>query len=279
MMITAPKTAPKTGSITTTERVVPPELRLNLPAFKGPMDLLLDLIRKHEIDIFDIPIAIITTEYLAYIDGMQTLDLHAGGEWLEMAAMLILIKSRMLLPPDPTVEDEDAGPDPREELVQRILEYQMYKLVAEKLDDRPQLSRDVFAPASRVAEYAKDLGPPPLHEASMDDLLNALRRIIQRQKTKPDWVYEITRERLTLRHVIMEISTLLRDSPRITFDAIFEGGEISRHRVVTTFLALLEMTRLKMIRLFQAKLTEDVLYIERAVIDIVEVSQTFEFNE
>lgn len=264
---------------TAPDRIITPELRLNLAAFQGPMDLLLDLIRKHEIDIFDIPIALITTEYLAYIDAMKSLDLHAGGEWLEMAAMLIWIKSKMLLPPDPTADDDDTGPDPREELVQRILEYQMYKLVAEKLDDRPQLARDVFAPPSRVAEYTKNLGPPPLHEASMDDLLHALRRIIQRQKTKPDWAYEITRERLTLRHVILEISTLLRDSPRITFDTIFDSGEISRHRVVTTFLALLEMTRLKMIRLFQAQLTEDVLYIERAVIDIMEVSQTFDFSE
>lgn len=262
-----------------TERIVPPELRLNLPAFQGPMDLLLELIRKHEVDIFDIPIAIITAEYLAYINAMKTLDLHTGGEWLEMAAMLIWIKSKMLLPPDPTDEDDDTGPDPREELVQKILEYQMYKLVAEKLDDRPQLSRDVFAPPSRVAEYSKNLGPPPLQKASMDDLVHALRRIIQRQKTRPGWAYEITRERLTLRHVILDISTLLRDTPRITFDTIFESGEISKHRIVTTFLALLEMTRLKMIRLFQARLTEDVLYIERAVIDIMEVSQTFDFSE
>ncbi|MBA2663653.1 MAG: segregation/condensation protein A [Bradymonadaceae bacterium] len=259
-------------------RQVPHELQLDLPAFSGPIDLLLELIRKHELDIFDIPIALITTEYLAYVDAMPTLDLQTGGEWLEMAATLVHIKSKMLLPPDPTTEEEPDGPDPREELVQRLIEYQMYKLMAEKLDDRPQLARDVFAAPSRAAQYLLDVGPPTLREATIEDLVKALQRVIQRHENKPNWVYEITREKLTLRHLILEIAALLRDTPRLPFEALFENTELSRHRVVTTFLALLEMTRLKMIKLFQARLTEDVLYIERSVIDIVEISQSLELQ-
>lgn len=256
----------------------PAELCLDLPAFQGPMDLLLDLIKKHEVDIFDIPIAFITGEYLKHIDKLATFDLHVGGEWLELAATLVYIKSRMLLPPDPAADEED-GPDPREELVQRLIEYQMYKLVAEKLDERPQLARDVFLPASRAAEFTDSLGPPKLRQASLGDLVAALQRVIEKNAHKPEFVMEISREKLTLRAVIREIAMLLKETPRISFDTLFENVTITRHRVVTTFLALLEMTRLKMIKLFQARLTENVLYIERAVIDILEVSQTLELGE
>ncbi|MGM0556206.1 MAG: segregation and condensation protein A, partial [Myxococcota bacterium] len=112
----------------------PHELAVRLDAFEGPMDLLLELIRKHEVDIFDIPIALITEEYLAHIDTLEELDLEVGGEWLEMAATLIYIKSRMLLPPDEDEDDDEQGPDPREELVRRLVEYQKYKLIAGKLD-------------------------------------------------------------------------------------------------------------------------------------------------
>lgn len=268
----------KTDAIKATEEV-PPELRLDLPSYNGPMDMLLDLIREHEVDIFDIPIAMITARYLEYVDQMQDLDLHVGGEWLEMAATLVYIKSRMLLPPDPT-EEEDEGPDPRDELVRRLIEYQVFQWAAQQLHERPQLERDFFLAAPRAQEERRQAGPPKLREASLDDLVDALKRVIKAQREKPSWVYEITRENLTLRGVILEIATRLVDNPRITFDSLFEDVEFSRHRVVTTFLALLEMTRLKMIRLFQPRLIEDEsLIIERAVIDIVEVSQTLEFHD
>jgi segregation and condensation protein A len=258
----------------------PPELLLQLPVYQGPMDLLLDLIKKHEIDIFDIPIAFITREYLRYIDKLGSFDLHVGGEWLELAATLVYIKSKLLLPPDPT-PDEEEGPDPREELVQRLIEYQMYKLVADKLEERPQLARDVFLPAPRGQEFIDSLGPPKLRQASLADLVHALQRVIEKNAHKPEFVMEISREKLTLRAVIREIATLLKENPRIAFDALFENVVITRHRVVTTFLALLEMTRMKMIKLFQARLTENVLYIERSVVNILEVSQTLElgYNE
>lgn len=248
------------------------------------MDLLLELIKKHEVNVFDIPIALITAEYLDYVDAMTSLDLHVGGEWLELAATLVFIKSKMLLPPEPGAEDDaDAGPDPREELVQRLIEYQMYKLMAEKLDERPQLARDVFPAPPRLPEPDATPAPPRLREATLGDLVKALQRVIQKQEEKPNWVYEITREKLTLRQVITDIATMLGEHPRITFEALFEEiarqqRELDRHLVVTTFLALLEMTRLKMIRLFQARLTEDVLYVERAVIDIMEVSQQLDLG-
>ena len=259
---------------------VPPELRLELPTYSGPMDLLLDLIREHEIDIFDIPIATITGHYLAYVDQMEMLDLHIGGEWLELAATLVYIKSQMLLPPEPTADPEDTGPDPREELLKRIIEYQMFQWAAERLEERPQLKRDFFLPPPKAAQEHKEASTPKLRQASLFDLLDALKRVIEVKEEKPEWVYEITRDKLTLRGVILEIATALKQKPRMTFDELFQNVEFSRHRLVTTFLALLEMTRLNMIRLFQPRLSDDDrLLIERTVIDIVEVSQTLEFHD
>lgn len=264
---------------TTAEQVVVDEtgVRYRLPAYEGPLDLLLELIRKHEVDIFDIPIAKITDEFLAYMDAMNVFDLGLGGEWLEMAAMLVYIKSKMLLP-KPEVEDPEDGPDPREELVQRLLEYQKYKAAAEALDERDLLSRDVFTHPSNTADYASMLGPPPLKEASLDDLVRALKRIVKKSQSEGTWVYEINSQKLTLRSVILDLANLLADNPRVVFEDLFDDVEVSRHRIITTFLALLEMTKLKMVKLFQSRLDGDRLFVERAVVDIRELSQELELQ-
>lgn len=256
-------------------------LAVRLEAFEGPMDLLLELIRKHEIDIFDIPIAILTEEYLAVIDQMESLDLQVAGEWLEMAATLIYIKSRMLLPVEES-DDEDEGPDPREDLVRRLIEYQRYKLFAEKLDALPKLSHEVFAHRPDPREFKHD-GPPPLREVGLSALVDAIKRLVDEQGEDASWVVELTREKLTLRSVMVDVATLLQERPRVTFEELFLAsnphGDFSRYRVVTVFLALLEMTKRKIVRLMQARLDEDQLYIERAVINIVEISQTLDLPE
>lgn len=256
----------------------PPELLINLQAFEGPLDLLLELIRKHEVDIFDIPISLITEEYLTFIDAVGDLDLEIGGEWLEMAAWLILIKSRMLLPKEEKPDDDD-GPDPREELVERLIEYQKYKLAASALDDRPLLDRDVFTHPQRGHEFEGMLGPAPLKNASIADLMRALEGVIKRSKTDGSWVYEVNSQKLTLRSVILDIAILMQEKPRRRFEELFQGVEMSRHRVITTFLALLEMTRLKMLKLFQSRLDGDEFWVERSVVDIVEVSQELELEK
>lgn len=257
----------------------PPELDLDLPSFQGPLDLLLELIRAQDIDIFDIPISTITRQYLRHVEELQNLDLHVGGEWLEMAATLVYIKSKLLLPRLPD-EDDDEGPDPREELVRRLIEHQLFQWAAEQLEERPQLRRDFFLATPRGQDERRELGPPPLKQASLLDLVDALKQVIQKNRDKPDWVYEINREKLSLRSVILEIADLLKATPRITFDRLFQDVPVDRHRVVTTFLALLEMAKMDMIRLFQPRLSgDDSLIIERAVIDIMEVSQTLEFSD
>lgn len=258
---------------------VPRELLVRLPIYEGPMDLLLDLIRTHEVDIFDIPISLITEEFLTYIDTLKELDLEVGGEWLEMAATLVYIKSRLLLPKKQSDDDED-GPDPREELVRRLLEYQKFKAAAEALDDRPMLERDVFKHPARSDEWANKVGPPQLRDASITDLMSALQRVIKRSKNEGQWVYELNSQKLTLRSVILDVARVLAERPRVSFDDLFEGQELTRNRIVTTFLALLEMTKIKMLKLFQARLDgDDTLWVERAVVDIVDVSQELELSD
>ncbi len=260
---------------------VPPELQLDLPSYTGPMDLLVDLIREHQIDIFDIPISLITRRYLAYIEHLEDLDLQVGGEWLEMAATLVHIKSRMLLPDEPD-DDEEEGPDPRDELVRRLIEHQLFQWAAERLHERPQLSRDFVMAPPRAEEERRTMGPPKLRPATLSDLVDALRRIIEERGDDEKWVYEITREELSLKGVILDISSRLRRHPRMEFAELFDSVDVTRHRIVTTFLALLEMTRLDMIRLFQPRLDDDrpnTIIIERAVIDIVDVSQSLDFPD
>ena len=153
------------------------QLPLHLPTFDGPLDLLLDLIRKHDIDIFDIPIRVVTDEFLKYVEAAESVDLELSAEWLEMAAMLVYIKSKMLLPKEETpLEDED-GPDPREALVRRIIEYQKFKQAAESLHERPQLGRDVFEHPSRAQEYQQIAGPAKLRDGNVDAMMTADQRL------------------------------------------------------------------------------------------------------
>ncbi|MFW5965879.1 MAG: segregation and condensation protein A [Persicimonas sp.] len=258
---------------------VPEELAVRLETFEGPLDLLLELIRKHEIDIFDIPIALITEEYLGYIERMEQVDLQVGGEWLEMAATLIYIKSRTLLPDDEEDEEEE-GPDPREELVRRLIEYKKYKMIADKLDELPKLDHEVFTHREQASRYEQMVGPPELEETGVSSLVSALRRLIERQDDDTDWVVDLTRETLSLRSVMLDVARLLQRKPRVTFEELFEEHQLSRYRVVTTFLALLEMTKRSIIKLMQSRLSDDDhLYIERAVIDIMEVSQSLDLPE
>lgn len=261
-----------------TDEDVPRQLTLDLPTYSGPMDLLLDLIRDQEIDIFDIPIARITRQYLDYVERMKALDLEVGGEWLEMAATLVYIKSKTLLP-DPE-EEEEEGPDPREELVRRLVEHQMFQWAADQLEDRPQMGRDFLPAAPKARDLRQEVGPPEVREADLGDLVDALHRLIDDRGEEAEWIYEVTREKLSLQGVILDIADRLDEEPQISFRELFEGIEFTRHVVVTTFVALLEMARLDMIRLFQPKLDDGQrpeLILERSVIDIVEVSQTLDF--
>lgn len=217
---------------------------VRLETFEGPLDLLLHLIKKNEIDIYDIPIAMITEQYLEYLDMMRELNIEVAGDYLVMAAELGLIKSKMLLPkPEPEKEEEE---DPRAELVRRLLEYQRYKDAAEKLVKFEILERDVFA---RIGQDEKEQRNQ-LIKADLWSLIEAFREICKRMDSS--WVGNIKfdLETVTLDDKIRELVSRLRECRTISFEGLFNGGA-SRFDIVITFLAVLELIKAEVLGAFQ----------------------------
>jgi segregation and condensation protein A len=244
---------------------------IKLPVFEGPLDLLLHLIRENKIDIYDIPIALITHQYLEYIEIMKELDLDIAGEFLLMAATLIQIKSKMLLPVDEAVRDEDME-DPRFELVQRLIEYQAFKDATLAFREREEewinvFSRDV--PLEGKAEHIvvgdeafggdseEDLGEDSswssesleLFELNIFDLISAFRKVLE--KAPPD-VVAITREALTVKDRISFIVEKLDFQNAVRFQDLLDGN-ITRSFLIVTFIALLEILRLGLARAYQER--------------------------
>jgi segregation and condensation protein A len=230
----------------------PTAYNVQLPAFEGPLDLLLHLVQSHQLDIFDIPVHFITEKYLEYLTLMQHLAIDVASEYLVMAAVLAHIKSKMLLPEPPADQaDELAGEelDPREELVRRLLEYQKYKDAAARLAALGAAGQDALPrpPAEAAAQ-----GPAPFAEVPVFHLLDAFAKLLSRRKVRVD--HEITFDRLSITDRIHELTAVFRAraARRLPFEALF-GERASRFDLVITFLALLEMSRLRMTRLFQTE--------------------------
>jgi segregation and condensation protein A len=228
----------------------PDAYQVKLEAFEGPLDLLLHLIRKNEMSIYDIKISVITEQYLGYIELMQELNLDVAGEFLVMASTLIHIKSRTLLPrPDPAQEDAGPEEDPREALVRRLLEHQKYKAAAELLHERETVRGAQFTrPDASVAEAAGDEYEPEL-EVDLFSLLAAFRGVLERASRRPPMV--IPPEQISIEDRIHQLLGRLSEHEACGFDELFEDGDGSRGFMIVTFLALLEMIRLKLIRVFQ----------------------------
>jgi segregation and condensation protein A len=223
--------------------------RVQLEIFEGPLDLLLHLIKRNEVSITDIPIATITEQYLATLEVMQTFNLDVAGEFLVMAATLIHIKSRMLLPMADDEEDEEEGTDPRQELVRRLLEYQRYKDVADQLERRELLTRDVFV---RSAAPAEEIPAPGFREVSVFELLTALKRVLDR--LPKDVVHEVMLEKITVREKMTLLLDQLRTQGKILFESLF-AEVTTRMEVIVTFLAMLELVKVRAIRIFQEEAT------------------------
>ena len=227
-----------------------PAVNLSLPQFEGPLDLLLHLCQKHELDILDIPMAFITARYLEYLDAMGSLDLDLASEYLLMAATLVHIKSKMLLPSMPAGQDDDPlddGLDPREELIRRLLEYQKYKSAAAQILDKPMLGRDTFE-RGELPHTGEVLGLPPLDPPDLYDLMNAFQRVLVKSKVRLS--HEIIADRMTLSDRIQEMSDLLREKRRATLEDILQGF-YTRFDLIITFLAILEMGKLRLLRVAQ----------------------------
>lgn len=219
------------------------DYRVHLDLFEGPLDLLLHLIKKEEVDIYDIPIARLLGGYLEYVELARELNIDLAGDFLEMAAELTYIKSKMLLPEPP--EEIDAGPDPRAELVARLLEYQRYKVAAERLMERPLLSRDVFVRASQSDEGGTE---EELLEIDSITLLSAFQDILKR--VPAGQIHEIRQPLQGVAERVIELTDRLKGVGEIAFEGLFEGVG-TRTEIVVTFLALLEMAKQGLVRIFQ----------------------------
>jgi segregation and condensation protein A len=256
-----------------------------LDVFEGPLDLLLHLVKKHELSILDIPISFVTEKYLEYLDAMTGLDIDVAGEYLVMAATLCHIKSRELLPsPEPLEEDaealeagDEAEIDPRADLIKRLLEYQKYKEAADKLGERPVVGRNVWSRGTAAEDAVGDgvdpdaiapLAPFPVHK-----LIEAFDRVMRQAKVKV--AHNVLIDRLSVSQKIQELTDRLEAEGRFSFTSMFSflrdgierTSEEIKHEAVVTFLALLEMGKLRLLRLSQLE-SEGEIYIERAVDDL-----------
>jgi len=235
------------------------EYKVRLEVFEGPLDLLLYLIKKDELDIHNIPMETITSQYVQYIDLMKMLDLNIAGEFLVMAATLMMIKSRMLLPAEERPELEEEDEDPRWDLVRQLVEYKKFKDAALHLEALEARREDIFGRdgAEVVLERDTDVA---LHDVGLFDLISAFSDALK--KVKVENLQEIFAERFTVADKIGVLGDRLRNEKRFSLSAMFEGMR-SRSEIACTFLALLELIRLAQARAVQ-KDTFGEIYIERA---------------
>lgn len=235
---------------------------IKLEVFEGPLDLLLHLIKEHEVDIYDIPIARITEEYFEYINVMKALNLDIAGEFLVMASTLTYIKSRMLLPKhEQEEEDAEEGVDPREELVAKLIEYKKFKEAAHELKRREFEQSRVFTRTPPETDMPDD--GDLLKEVNVFELVKSFKRVLDNYGGPQE--LSVSLEEISVTDKLNEIMARIETVDYLTFDALFETGR-TRMEVVATFLALLELMRLKLLKVSQTRLGGEIL-IYRAVDD------------
>ena len=222
---------------------IPPDaLEVFLETFEGPLDLLLYLIRKHNLDILDIPMAQLTLQYMSYVDKMKAIKLELAADYLLMSAMLIEIKSRMLLPKPAEIAEED---DPRAELVRRLMEYEAIKLAAARLDAMPQVGVDI-AVAATYFQHISEIKPP---EVSLDELVEAWRNVLKRAKLNSH--HKIGKAELSVREHMSQILRRLKGEGMVEFSQLFDQEIEVLAKLVVNFLAILELAKEGLIRITQ----------------------------
>ncbi|MFC1807665.1 segregation and condensation protein A [Candidatus Omnitrophota bacterium] len=234
--------------------------KVKLEIFEGPLDLLLYLVKKNEFSIQDIPISAVTDQYLQYLELMQMLDLDIAGEFLVMAATLMHVKSKMLLPPE-EVEAQEEEDDPRSELVKKLLEYRKFKEAAEQLKGLEAVNKEVF-PRSGAREPITNSAEDELFfEASIFDLLSAFSKVLK--TVSKDSVYEVIKDEVTVSDKIHEIFHLLVKRPTLYFLELFNKAR-NKLEIIATFLALLELIRMKEVLIKQDKVFGDIKIIRNS---------------
>ena len=236
--------------------------RVNLDVFEGPLDLLLYLIKKNDLDVYDIPIAFLLEKYMRYLDTIRELNIDLAGDFLLMAAELAHIKSRMLLPEEGPAEEEEEV-DPRADLVRRLLEYQRFKDASTRLARRAMLGRDVFV--KPVPESLESKAESPI-KGDVYDLVEAFSNLLKRVPAED--FHDVTLDRISVSERIYQILGLMKRDRVITLNDLLPD-KLSRYDVVITFLSLLEMSRLKMIHIYQSEPLGS-LFIKRSMEEVKE---------
>jgi len=224
-------------------------LNVRLEQYEGPLDLLLDLIRKQQIDIYDIPIASITAQYLEYVERAAALDMELSSEFIFMAATLIHIKSRMLLPRDPELEKIEPEGDPRRELVERLLEHERFKNAAEMLQQKRLIEENVWS-NPQIQQFLSGDEEPEL-AVTLFDLVKTFEQVLERAKSRP--VFQVNHEDVSVPDMVLYLRSLILSKPRgekIPAAELFEAQR-SRRAMICLFLAILEMVRMQALVLVQ----------------------------
>jgi segregation and condensation protein A len=229
--------------------------KIKLEIFEGPLDLLLYLVKKDHLNVYDIPIAQVTEQYLSYLELMRLLDLNIAGEFLVMAATLIQIKSKMLLPQDPQEVAREEQEDPRLELARRLEEYQRFKEIAQGLRQMEESRQQVFRRPKVEPEIPADDGKEVYFEASIFDLISVFSKVL---KDAPrELFYEVVKDEFTIEEKIHQILHLLLEEPVVNLRALFERAK-NKFEIIVSFLAILELIRLKEIIVRQNKMFGDI---------------------
>ena len=240
------------------------DYKVQLEVFEGPLDLLLYLIKRDEVDIYDIPIEQITNQYVQYLDLMTMLDLNIAGEFIVMAATLMMIKSRMLLPVDDRIDFEDEEEDdPRWDLVRQLVEYKKFKSAASHLEDLETMRQNVFGSGAVDDPIDAEIDEPTLTlgDVSIFDLLSAFNQVLERAAEREGT--EFFAEEFSVEDKITAILEVAQGETKVTFISLFEESA-SRHEIATIFIALLELIRLRQIKVTQRRALGEI-YIERFV--------------
>jgi segregation and condensation protein A len=225
------------------------DYKVELEVFEGPLDLLLYLIKRDEVDIYDIPIELITNQYMEYIKVMKMLDLNIAGEFIVMAATLMLIKSRMLLPVDDREDIEDDEEDPRWDLVRQLVEYKKFKDIANQLQEREYHQENIFEFGGKSAVELEPEDPGMvMQDVSLFDLISAFNDVLK--NAPPESLGEIAADRFTVADKIDHVLKTIRSKGSIRFSSMF-GKNASRNEIICTFLAMLELLRLRHVKAVQ----------------------------
>lgn len=236
---------------------------VTLEMFEGPLDLLLHLVRRHELDVLDIPISFVTEKYVEYLEFARSMDIEVAGEYLVMAATLAYLKSRELLPPDPTEDADDPLLDPevdsRTELIARLVEYERFRAAGEELGSRPVIGRDVFG---RGGELDVTPPPPDLASVTLFRLADAYHRVLERARISKS--HEVEIEPVTVRQRMQQLSLILTEESQVSFEQLFLSqtwnsvGEL-RQMLVVTLMSVLELVKLGVLGIHQVDGSESIV--------------------